>query len=127
VKTKIAIIYNWAIFGYLALITILILNGNIAFGGGLGDFTYLITSGLFAVSHLVIILIIYRIQKEESNLEALLYLIGSTFFLLAIWLTWHFTFGYYICNTKAEVAQLVEHQLPKLRVAGSSPVFRSIV
>ena len=25
----------------------------------------------------------------------------------------------------AEVAQLVEHQLPKLRVAGSSPVFRS--
>lgn len=27
--------------------------------------------------------------------------------------------------TFAEVAQLVEHQLPKLRVAGSSPVFRS--
>ncbi len=26
----------------------------------------------------------------------------------------------------AEVAQSVEHQLPKLRVAGSSPVFRSI-
>ena len=26
----------------------------------------------------------------------------------------------------AEVAQLVEHQLPKLRVAGSSPVFRSV-
>ena len=28
-------------------------------------------------------------------------------------------------KTSAEVAQLVEHQLPKLRVAGSSPVFRS--
>ena len=27
----------------------------------------------------------------------------------------------------AEVAQLVEHQLPKLRVAGSSPVFRSLI
>ena len=26
----------------------------------------------------------------------------------------------------AEIAQLVEHQLPKLRVAGSNPVFRSI-
>ena len=26
----------------------------------------------------------------------------------------------------AIVAQLVEHQLPKLRVAGSSPVYRSI-
>ncbi len=25
----------------------------------------------------------------------------------------------------AEIAHLVEHQLPKLRVAGSSPVFRS--
>ncbi len=34
-----------------------------------------------------------------------------------------------ICNFVAEnavVAQLVEHQLPKLRVAGSSPVYRSI-
>jgi hypothetical protein len=28
-------------------------------------------------------------------------------------------------KTSAEVAQLVEHQLPKLRVAGSNPVFRS--
>lgn len=27
--------------------------------------------------------------------------------------------------TKAEVAHLVERQLPKLQVAGSSPVFRS--
>ena len=27
-------------------------------------------------------------------------------------------------KTSAEVAQLVEHQLPKLRVAGSNPVFR---
>ena len=25
----------------------------------------------------------------------------------------------------AEIAQLVEHQLPKLRAAGSNPVFRS--
>ena len=29
-------------------------------------------------------------------------------------------------KTSAEVAQLVEHQLPKLRVAGSNPVFRSL-
>ena len=28
-------------------------------------------------------------------------------------------------KTSEEVAQLVEHQLPKLRVAGSNPVFRS--
>ena len=28
-------------------------------------------------------------------------------------------------NQQAEIAQLVEHQLPKLRVAGSNPVFRS--
>ncbi len=32
----------------------------------------------------------------------------------------------YLYAKEAEVAQLVEHQLPKLRVAGSSPVFRSI-
>ena len=31
----------------------------------------------------------------------------------------------FVALFKAEVAQLVEHQLPKLRVAGSSPVFRS--
>ena len=28
-------------------------------------------------------------------------------------------------KTQAEIAQLVEHQLPKLRAAGSNPVFRS--
>ena len=28
-------------------------------------------------------------------------------------------------NQQAEIAQLVEHQLPKLRAAGSTPVFRS--
>ncbi len=36
----------------------------------------------------------------------------------------------YLCSQKgvasyAIVAQLVEHELPKLRVAGSSPVYRS--
>ncbi len=31
----------------------------------------------------------------------------------------------YFCNLNANVAQLVEHQLPKLRVAGSNPVIRS--
>ena len=31
----------------------------------------------------------------------------------------------YICTPNAEVAQSVEHQLPKLRVAGSNPVCRS--
>ena len=31
----------------------------------------------------------------------------------------------YLCVTNAVVAQLVEHQLPKLRVAGSNPVYRS--
>ena len=30
-------------------------------------------------------------------------------------------------NIKAEVAQLVEHNLAKVRVAGSSPVFRSFL
>ena len=31
-----------------------------------------------------------------------------------------------VVRTRAEVAQLVEHHLAKVRVAGSSPVFRSI-
>ena len=39
-----------------------------------------------------------------------------------------FTENPYLCNRKrknAEIAQLVEHNLAKVRVAGSSPVFRS--
>ena len=32
---------------------------------------------------------------------------------------------YIFAKRFAEIAQLVEHQLPKLRVAGSNPVFRS--
>jgi hypothetical protein len=35
------------------------------------------------------------------------------------------TYGWAQC-LRAEVAQLVEHHLAKVRVAGSSPVFRSI-
>ena len=31
----------------------------------------------------------------------------------------------YLCTAIAKVAQLVEHDLAKVRVAGSSPVFRS--
>ena len=31
-----------------------------------------------------------------------------------------------LCSSKAGVAQLVEHELPKLGVAGSNPVARSI-
>ena len=30
-------------------------------------------------------------------------------------------------NKKAEIAQLVEHQFPKLKAAGSNPVFRSFL
>ena len=33
----------------------------------------------------------------------------------------------YICRPNAKVAQLVEHDLPKVGVAGSNPVFRSFL
>ena len=32
---------------------------------------------------------------------------------------------YYFCRRIAVVAQMVEHQLPKLRVVGSIPIYRS--
>jgi len=32
---------------------------------------------------------------------------------------------YFYTSKQAEVAQLVEHQLPKLRAVGSNPIFRS--
>ncbi len=37
----------------------------------------------------------------------------------------YLNFILYLCNIFAIVAQLVEHWLPKPRVAGSSPVYRS--
>ncbi len=37
----------------------------------------------------------------------------------------HFYKNYYFCNTNAEIAQLVEHDLAKVGVASSSLVFRS--
>jgi hypothetical protein len=32
---------------------------------------------------------------------------------------------FFIFDYQAEIAQLVEHQFPKLKAAGSNPVFRS--
>ena len=55
---KIAIFYNWTIFSYLVLVTILALTGKLAFGHGLGDLFYLIASGLLAVSQLITTVII---------------------------------------------------------------------
>ena len=47
-------------------------------------------------------------------------------------LPWFFTVYFcknenklYLCTRNAKIAQLVEHNLAKVRVAGSSPVFRS--
>lgn len=41
--------------------------------------------------------------------------------------TTYFSKYHYLCTSNAAVAQLVEHWLPKPRVAGSSPVCRSIL
>lgn len=37
----------------------------------------------------------------------------------------YFRFILYLCNANAVIAQLVERWLPKPKVAGSSPVYRS--
>ena len=39
---------------------------------------------------------------------------------------WQFKNYAYLCIAIAKIAQLVEHNLAKVGVAGSSPVFRSI-
>ena len=39
---------------------------------------------------------------------------------------WQFKNNAYLCIAIAKIAQLVEHNLAKVGVAGSSPVFRSI-
>jgi hypothetical protein len=44
------------------------------------------------------------------------FILHSSFFILH---------SFYLCKIHAAVAQLVEHQLPKLRAVGSSPICRS--
>jgi hypothetical protein len=89
---KIAVIYNWIILAYLSLVTILTLNGNIAFGNGLGDLVYLIACGLLVFIQLIVVAIIIRQQKGLYN-PTPFYWWGSGFLLAALFLSWKFTLG----------------------------------
>lgn len=89
---KIAIFYNWIIFSYLVLVTLLALTGKLAFGHGLGDLFYLIASGVFAVSQLITTVIIQR-KKNGHFKPTMFYLCGTIFLLTALFLTWKFTIG----------------------------------
>ena len=89
---KIARIYNWTVFSYLALITLLTLNSNLTYGYGLGDLAFVISSGLLTILQVTITLIIQRRQKSKPN-ETAFYICGTVFLLTAIFLTYEFTFG----------------------------------
>ncbi len=89
---RIAKTYNWIVFGYLSLVTLLTFNGNIAYGHGLGDLVYFILSGILALTQLTVTLVIYHKQKRQLNWTAF-YLCGTLFLLAAIFLTWKFTLG----------------------------------
>ena len=55
----------------MALIALLELNGNIAYGRGLGDLVYLIAIFCLVLLHLVIMLLIYRRRKQQLNSTSL--------------------------------------------------------
>lgn len=88
-KMKIAKIYNWTILFYLTAVTILTFRGNIYFGNGLGDLFYLYLTGLLATAQLVFLLIS---QRQKFRLTTL-FLFGTVFLLMAIYITWQFTTG----------------------------------
>ena len=71
------------------------------------------------------------LNKEKRNYEAFHNSFSQNQYSPTLYGFLPTIFCYYTTKNKssesinAEVAQLVEHQLPKLRVAGSNPVFRS--
>ena len=89
---KIGAIYNWIILVYLTLVTLLTLNGNIAYGNGLGDLVYLVVCGLLVCIQLAVTIIIIRQQKGQYSSKTF-YLCGTVFLLIAIFYSWKFTLG----------------------------------
>ncbi len=89
---KTGLIYNWIIFVYLLIVALLTLNGNIAYGNGLGDFAYLIANGILACTQLAVIIVLIR-KQQGNDKPTVFYFCGTIFILAAVFLSWKFTLG----------------------------------
>ena len=72
---------------------------------------------------------IYSIQSRQENTEPAVELAAGRRFAKTASAVFGLAISHrklLLCSSKAGVAQLVEHELPKLGVAGSNPVARSI-
>ena len=91
-KVNVSAMYNWLIFGYLLLVTILTSISKITYGYGLGDLFYFFVCSLFVISQLAVTIFIYRKQKIQNKRSAF-YFCGTFFLLMAVYLTYKFTLG----------------------------------
>ena len=87
---KVARLLNWILFLYLLIIAILLLNGNVTFGYGLGDILYLFALGIAVLLYLTLIL--FFKQKRFADYRLLIDLVLSIIYLvLAILVTYKIT------------------------------------
>ena len=82
-------LFNWTIFTYLLLILLLLIQGKITFGYGLGDFAYLFGTGIITLIYLVILIL----SNRGGNKKRLNIIMGLIFLTIVIYLTYGFTIG----------------------------------
>ena len=82
-------IFNWTIFTYLLLILLLLIQGEITFGYGVGDFAYLFGIGIITLIYLVILIL----SNRRGNKKRLNIIMGLIFLTIVIYLTYGFTIG----------------------------------
>ena len=85
-------IFNWTIFTYLILILLLLIQGKITFGYGLGDLAYLFGTGIITLIYLAILILNNR-GKNTGNKKRLNIIMGLIFLTIVIYLTYGFTIG----------------------------------
>ena len=85
-------IFNWTIFTYLLLILLLLIQGEITFGYGLGDFAYLFGTGIITLIYLAILILSNR-GRNTGNKKRLNIIMGLIFLTIVIYLTYGFTIG----------------------------------
>ena len=91
-KLKVSTYFNGTILCYILLVGLLQLIGKIRFGHGLGDLFHLIFIAILILFHLGLTLLTkHKVKLEKRHIWY--FILGTIFLIIAIKLTWDFTYG----------------------------------
>ena len=90
-KISYQIAFNWTVFLLYVALSVLILNGKVTFGHGLGDLFYLIIVALAGLIQLIINLTFAHPKKEEFKKKNAT--VGVVFLIILFLFGLKFTFG----------------------------------